>query len=231
MFKQVTEFFLVALITCFYWLWSRAWFVRRMRLYNARETPTPFVYAHWHGDELLLIGAHVFEKLGVMVSRSRDGERLKKILSLLGFRVARGSSTRGAVGGLKGLIDTVNAGGCNASLAVDGPRGPIYKVKPGILKLAQQTQRPLVPVAAAANRRIMFQKAWNRCYLPFPFSQCVILYGEPLYVPLDATEKQFELLRCKLEQSLLLLKEKAEGYFARSFVGVGATQTGCSAGG
>jgi lysophospholipid acyltransferase (LPLAT)-like uncharacterized protein len=153
--------------------------------------------------------------MAIMASHSRDGELIRRMLTWLGYHVVRGSSTRGGAGGLKGLIDAVRKSGWNASLAVDGPRGPIYRVKPGILKLAQETQVPLVPGAAAASRRFIFKKAWNRCYLPLPFSRCAIVYGDPIWVPADATDEEFEALRQKLERTLWSLKEEAEALFQR----------------
>lgn len=140
---------------------------------------------------------------------------MRRVLGWLGFYIVRGSSTRGGAAGLKGLIDAVNKEGWSASLAVDGPRGPIYKVKPGILKLAQETGRPLILGAAAASRRFVFKKAWNRCYLPLPFSRCVIVYGEPILVPPALTEEAFENLRRDIEGNLLHLKEEAEAFFHR----------------
>jgi lysophospholipid acyltransferase (LPLAT)-like uncharacterized protein len=132
--------------------------------------------------------------------------------------VVRGSSSKGGAGGLKGLIDAVDKGGFNASLAVDGPRGPIFRVKPGILKLAQATGVPLVPGAASANFRHVFKKAWNRSYLPLPFARGVIVYGEPIYVPKDLSDEAFETYRLKLETELLRLKAKAEASFGRYFL-------------
>lgn len=190
---------------------SRLWFIRHLR---HPKVEGPRVYAHWHGDELLLVGAYAWKRMAVMVSRSVDGEMLKSFLSWMGFRVVRGSSSRGGAGGLKGLVDAVEAG-YNASLAVDGPRGPIYKVKPGILKLAQVTGKPLVPGAASSGFRFVFKKAWNRCFLPLPFAAGVIVYGDPIFVPKDLTDEELETYRVKLEESLLKLKEEAEGFYSR----------------
>ncbi len=204
--QNIKESFFACFLAVFYFLMSRFWRFRHVR------RPDNFknvVYAHWHGDELLLIGAFIGKNMGVMTSYSRDGELMKKMLSILGFKVVRGSTTRGGVGGLKGLIDLVKSG-YSASLAVDGPRGPIYKVKSGILKLAQQTQTPLIPGAAASNRKYIFEKAWNKCYLPLPFSKCVIVYGEPIHVPVEINEYEFEKLRFELEQKLTSLKLEAE---------------------
>jgi len=150
-----------------------------------------------------------------MASQSRDGELMKRIAILLGYRVVRGSSTRRGAEGLKSLIDLVIKDCCPASLAVDGPRGPIYQVKPGILKLAQQTESWLVPGAASCSSRFVFKKTWNQCYLPLPFSKCVVVYGEPIKIPKDLSDEEFEMSCLKLECSLKRIKVEAEAYFDR----------------
>src|SRR5690606_37189324 len=126
----------------------------------------------------LLIGGHAREGMAVLSSKSADGALMGWVLEKLGYFVVRGSSSRGGAGGLKGLIDAVKRQRREASIAVDGPRGPIYQVKPGILKLAQATGCEIVPGASAASARYTFEQAWNRCYIPYPFARCVIYYGE-----------------------------------------------------
>lgn len=168
------------------------------------------LYAHWHGDELLLVPVFAYKRMAVLVSRSSDGNLMQWLLRWMGYKVVRGSSTRGGVGGLKGLIDAVRSGR-DASLAVDGPRGPIYKVKPGILKLAQETGAVIIPGASAASKKYVFKKAWNKCYFPLPFSKCVIVYGNPIVVQKEISVLQFEELRKGLEDTLISLKDRAEG--------------------
>ncbi|MBI4404209.1 MAG: lysophospholipid acyltransferase family protein [Deltaproteobacteria bacterium] len=201
------------LLGSMYWLMSRLWSYAHI---NRPAHTNGALYAHWHGDELLLIGAYAHSRMAVMVSTSRDGQMLNTMLKLLGYYVVRGSSTRGAVGGLKGLIDNSNKKDCSASLAVDGPRGPVYRVKPGILKLAQMTSRPIIPGAAAASRRYIFKKAWNRCYLPWPFSKCIVIYGKPVWVDKELSDEALEALRFQLEEQMISLKVEAERYFDRS---------------
>lgn len=203
-------------VVVFYWIYSRLWRVTHVRYPSQQGEKRPRIWAHYHGDELLLVGRYAFRGLSVMASRSRDGELMGRALQWLGYRVVRGSSSRGGAGGLKGLIDCVLKEGRDADLAVDGPRGPVYRVKPGVLLLAQATGAMLVPGAAAASRRFVFKKAWNRCYFPLPFSRCVIVYGEPFRVPKDLTDAEFEALRLDLEARLLELKREAEGRFART---------------
>jgi len=191
------------------------WRIDRVHFPDPVRFPGPWIYAHWHGDELMLLGAFADRGMAVMASRSRDGELMKEVLQRLGYFVVRGSSTRGGAGGLKGLIDAVEGGVKEAAVAVDGPRGPIYEVKPGIIKLAQTTGAVIVPGACAARSKFVFKNAWNRCYLPYPFSRAVILCGDPIKVAPESSPEELEAFRLNLEMQLRTLKVEAERRVSR----------------
>jgi lysophospholipid acyltransferase (LPLAT)-like uncharacterized protein len=198
-----------------YWALSRTWRVRRI-VPPGGLPEGGYLLAHWHGDELVLVATEAFRGTAVLSSKSRDGERMATVLRALRYHVLRGSSSRGGVGGLKGLMDAVRRHGRVAALAVDGPKGPIYDAKPGIVKLAEQTGKPIVPIAAAAARRFVFSKAWNRCYVPFPFSECVVALGEPLPVPHPLSDEARERCRQRLNDSLNALRQQAEDAVAEA---------------
>jgi hypothetical protein len=145
---------------------------------NAIKENKPFILAHWHGDELALI--HLFSryKLATMTSTSKDGELVDKIVRWLGGVTSRGSSTRGGVGALKGLIRLIRSG-YNSSIAVDGPKGPIYKVKPGIFELSKLTGCPIYWAGVYCDNPYVFQRAWNKSILPKPFSKIYIQWNGP----------------------------------------------------
>ena len=212
---RVQIYFQAIVVSCFFRILSSLWRVTRIRVPRVVSQGFPCVYAHWHGDELLLLGAYKDTGMAVMSSRSRDGELMASVLMRLGYSVVRGSSSRGGAGGLKGLIDKVAKEKRSASLAVDGPRGPIYTVKPGIVKLASQTGVWLIPGAAAAGFRFVFKRAWNRCYLPLPLARGVIVYGEARQVPLGLSEEELTSYCKNLERDLMELKDEAEGFFGR----------------
>lgn len=218
MIEKLREYVLAFLIVLFYWVLSRTWRWEHVGFPEAERSTPGKVYAHWHGDELLLVGVKAHSRMAVMTSHSRDGRLMARVLRWLGYSVVKGSSSRGGAAGLKGLIDAMEKKNVDVSLAVDGPRGPLYRVKPGILTLAQKTGRPILPGAAACNRRYTFKKSWNRCYLPLPFARCTILYGEPLGVPKDLTEDEFEALRKVLEERLLNLKHQVEGLYQSDYL-------------
>ena len=145
----------------------------------------PCIYVHWHGDELVLVGYYSYRRLAVLSSLSKDGTIMARSLFLLGYRVFRGSSTRGGARGLIGLIRAVKDGG-QAAMAVDGPRGPIYQVKAGALELAKKTGHVIVPVGAQAENAWRFPRAWNKTFLPKPFSLVTVRYGAAIQ-PEEAT--------------------------------------------
>jgi lysophospholipid acyltransferase (LPLAT)-like uncharacterized protein len=63
------------------------------------------------------------------------------------------------------------------TIAVDGPRGPLYKVKEGITHLSEKTRAPIVPVKAHPKTAYIFRKSWSRTALPLPFSRVDIKIG------------------------------------------------------
>lgn len=106
---------------------------------------------------------------------------MARTLQLLGYRVYRGSSTRGGARGLIGLIRAVRKGS-QAALAVDGPRGPIYEVKPGVVELALRTGMPIIAVRSRASRCWYIAGAWNRSYVPKPFARVEVEFDQPIYL-------------------------------------------------
>lgn len=140
----------------------------------AGETVT---YAHWHQDEWALLGAFAGREMAVLVSDSADGSAMARVLENLGFRVLRGSSSRNAVRGFLQLIRAVRKEKLSSvSLAVDGPRGPRFEPKEGIVKLAEAFGGVLIVGAAAADRAWVFHKSWSQAFVPKPFARISVAY-------------------------------------------------------
>jgi len=103
-------------------------------LQEARKDSGNVVFAFWHSRLLGLAYTHRFRNAGVMVSKSFDGEWIARIVSRLGFRVFRGSTSHD---GASALLEMIKDGaGGDLALTVDGPRGPAEKATPGALYLA-----------------------------------------------------------------------------------------------
>ena len=187
------ERLLAYVIAGVYGLLSLTWRIRVIAPTEVNEkylsVRGPCCFAHWHGDELVLVGFYVGKNLAVLTSFSQDGTLMAKTLTLLGYQVYRGSSSKGGARGLLGLIRAVKTGS-QAALAIDGPRGPIYEVKPGIVELAQRTGMPIIAARCRARPAFTFKRAWNKCYLPLPFSRVEVEFTDPIDAQMQ--EKMFQ---------------------------------------
>lgn len=156
----------------------------RVRIVGPVPEPAdrPLVFCFWHGRQAGLFAYPRPRPLAVLSSLSRDGELQAKILSWLGLTVFRGSSSRGGAAGLKALVGALRDG-ADAAFAVDGPRGPLHRVKPGAVLAAQQSGASLVPITARASRVWVFDKAWDKYQLPKPFARVEIVRGTS--IPVD----------------------------------------------
>jgi len=183
--------------------------VRTKAIGVEQTTRGPCGIAHWHGDELALIPR--FGHIGptILVSHSKDGAIMAKGATALGYRVTRGSSTRGAVGGLLALIKSVQEGHA-VVLAVDGPQGPRGVCKPGIVRVVQKSEVPLYPVGVAGSNRFIFRKSWNQAYLPLPFSRQVVWIDKPLYFPKKAATSEIPEYCRRVERAIGVAQKKAE---------------------
>jgi len=158
-------------------LWAKTW---RVRWVDAPPSE-PVVYAFWHGQQMALVAARRGTRgtsLTTLVSLSRDGELQTSVMHRLGLHVVRGSSSSGGARGLLGVIRAVRAG-ADAAFAVDGPRGPVYRVKRGALLVASRTGVRIVPLASAARWSWVLHRAWDHFEIPLPFTTVAIAVGVP----------------------------------------------------
>jgi lysophospholipid acyltransferase (LPLAT)-like uncharacterized protein len=179
------------------------------------------VFAFFHGRQFLLVHLMRGRGIGVIASLSRDGELQARTLGGLGFSIVRGSSSRGGVRALLGIVRLM-AKGRHVCFAVDGPRGPLHRVKPGVIFIAKRSGSPILPLAAAAGPSWVFARAWDRYQLPRPFARGVVLFGEPWTPDGDMAEAAMERDALELERRLLALQEEAE----RLLRGNGPTREG-----
>lgn len=146
----------------------------------------PIVFAFWHEDLLSIFLAHLRQrpgKIGVMLSQSRDGEKVAQIIQRYDLTPIRASSSRGAVRGFlelyRWLAKPKTPGLVMATIAIDGPRGPRRVAKGGAVMLARKAKALILPIAFNYSNKIVF-KSWDRHLMPKPFSVANIFVGEPL---------------------------------------------------
>jgi len=166
------------------------------------------IFAFWHSRILPLVYTHRRRSIAVLVSRHRDGELTARVIERLGFRTARGSSTRGGEAGLRDLLQHAEEGHLLA-ITPDGPRGPARRVKPGLVYLASRTGYAVQPLAAAAGR-CWTLRSWDGFRIPQPFARLVVTYGAPITVPPRLTEAEVEVWRVRIEGAIQDVTDEAD---------------------
>jgi lysophospholipid acyltransferase (LPLAT)-like uncharacterized protein len=172
----------------------------------------PWILAFWHGRMLpmLPLRAHRARGIHVLVSPSDDGGLASIALRRFGYRVVRGSLSRGGSRALREMDDVLANGG-QLVLTPDGPRGPRHQMNSGVAWLARASGAPIVPVGVAVDRA-WHLRSWDRFTIPKPFARVVIAYGDPVRVARTATDGELEGLTQQLRDAMLALERDA---FAR----------------
>ena len=181
----------------------------RITIKGERKYSGPAVYALWHRQEVLMIWLHRNQGLCGLVSQSKDGEYMARILLGMGFNVIRGSSTTGGSQSLRALTKAARAG-YSIAVTPDGPKGPIFKVHPGIIFIAQKAGIPVIPAACALSKKKIL-RSWDKYQFPLPFGRIEAVYGDPIHV---AETDDIAAKSLEVEARLNALTEEAEKLLA-----------------
>ncbi len=162
----------------------------------------------WHGRLLAMPFVYRGSGAKVLISRHRDGEFIARVIRYFGLGTVRGSYRKGSVSQVREMLAELKDG-TDIAITPDGPKGPRYRMKQGIVELARLSRRPIVPVTYGASRRKLFD-SWDRFLLPYPFSRVFFLWGDPIYVSRDVQGDDLEAKRHEIEDALISLTETAD---------------------
>ena len=159
------------------------------------------IYASWH--QRFFSGITFFasrKPISIMISQSKDGELISRIVNVLRWYPVRGSSSKGGRQALREIKKLVHEG-YKIGHVVDGPRGPLGVVKPGLLLIAQASGMPIVPVITSAEKKWVFN-SWDRFMVPKPFSRVIIRFSDEIRIPKTLQHSDFEEKRLFIENTL-----------------------------
>lgn len=158
-----------------------------------------YIYALWHEQQAFFVYSHRDSKITSLVSPSKDGEIMARVLNLFGLDAARGSSRQNPARGLIALMRRVQEG-YHLGITPDGPLGPRREVKPGALYLARKLGLPILPIVNGSKRKLVLN-SWDRFQFPLPLNRVAVVYGPPLWIkPEDRLEEKAEELRRVLNE-------------------------------
>jgi lysophospholipid acyltransferase (LPLAT)-like uncharacterized protein len=143
----------------------------------------------------------------VLISEHADGQLMAEACRHLGFRVVRGSATRGGARAIRKMCRLSRS--THLAITPDGPRGPRRIVQPGVVYLAALTGLPIVPFGIAFERAWRMT-SWDRFAVPWPWSGAVCVTAEPIHVPEDVRRDQLEHYRRLVQQAMDTACERAE---------------------
>ncbi|MFW6007512.1 MAG: lysophospholipid acyltransferase family protein [Halanaerobiales bacterium] len=171
------------------------------------EKKSPLIISVWHRYIWIIVYYFRYKKYYTLASLSKDGEYISSILNKLGWQVIRGSSSKGGARSLIKLYKNIKKNCDNkVVLTPDGPTGPLYKIKPGIIYLQEKTDGYITPlgIAVAGKKEA---NSWDKFVIPYPFTRVVLVIGEPVKLPETKSIKaRAEILELKMEQ----VKQKAD---------------------
>ena len=154
---------------------------------------TGFIFCCWHQNLVSAALGPIRGPYVVMASRSMTADPIVAVCRSVGHTVVRGSSSKGGrdKGGKTAMAEMTEAlkAGQNGAMAADGPTGPAHIAKPGIVAMASESGRAIVPIAPLPRSYWQFN-SWDKMRLPKPFSIIDVYYGEAITVPTTLSKDQ-----------------------------------------
>lgn len=154
----------------------------------------PVILALWH-NKLLIVGHFLTRHTPkfiykAFISKSRDGQILAAFTSSYknGRTIRVPHHARNLA--LKSMIDSLKTTNDVILFTPDGPRGPIYKIKPGIIMAAKESEATIIPLRWTSSRYWEL-RTWDKMKIPKPFSKIQISLGSPI-LPNDLTTELLE---------------------------------------
>ena len=192
-------------------------------VYERVERQLPAIFAFWHGQHFLTpfirTKAKGDHKAKVLISMHRDGEYNAIAAERLGVGSIRGSGDhgqafhrKGGIGAFREMVRSLEEN-CNVALTADVPKRSRV-VGLGIIMLARESGRPIMPFAMATSRYIRLNN-WDCTTINLPFGRGALVGLEEVYVPPDADAEKMEELRLKLEGILNEVTRRAYAMVGR----------------
>ena len=140
----------------------------RLRIVNKSLDPSKKIFIFWHSK--MLLGWWLFKKENclALVSKSKDGDILTRLLHNFKYNVIRGSSSKGGKDALEQIINEISNGN-SVVITPDGPGGPARGIKNGALIISNRTGYPIIPVKINFSRKKILNKSWDKFEIPLPF--------------------------------------------------------------
>ena len=141
------------------------------------------IFSIWHQCAFCLFEANPIPKSAVLTAKGGPGDVFTKAVAIYDAKIIQvpfdGNPSDSAATAAK--LSAALKEGYNLMLAVDGPKGPLHKIKPGIFLLAKRAKKRIVPIGVAASIKLTLWFRWDKYFIPLPFST-VSIYIDTAYI-------------------------------------------------
>ena len=191
-------FYLITKFICFSIRWKCYDEDQKSKIINNKDQ---YIFCCWHNR--LFLGPHLLPRnriINALQSSHSDGMITSIAFKYLGMNVILGSSMKGGMQAFRKMVKCIQNGE-SIAITPDGPKGPKETVKEGVIKLAQITGIPIVPLVWS-TKKFKLIDSWDNFVIPFPFSKGIYTFGKPIYVDKKISENNFEILRLEVESEI-----------------------------
>jgi lysophospholipid acyltransferase (LPLAT)-like uncharacterized protein len=177
---------------------------------NLDDENKNYILAFWHGTMLLPWYLHGNPKVAALISKSKDGDLLAKILKHWNYNVVRGSSSTGGDIALAIMIDFAK-NDYSITITPDGPRGPAHRFKAGAVITAKKSKVPLI-LAGVGYKKKKVLGNWDKFEVPYFFSKAKIIYSEPIFIETNLSYEETSNIISNCENKLIDLQREAQDF-------------------
>ena len=170
------------------------------------------IISTWHG-QLLTPFMHLAKKKHYgLAGLNRDGELISKVGTQLGWKILRGSSSKGGSRIFIEIVKILRQPSTLIGITPDGPRGPEKIPKAGVIKAAQKTGAIIIPVSSISTKNWKFVN-WHTFFLEKPFGKIYLKYGKLITFKI---EDDFELCKNSLIKAMENVEKENREYVKKN---------------
>ncbi len=149
----------------------------KVKVFGTENLNENALYCFWHQNTFALFTANPIKKLAILTATEARGEIFTRVAEKFNLEITRTSYNEDPKAGASAFIKLVKKvkDGFSLGIALDGPKGPLHVIKPGIALLSKKTGKRIIPVGIEYSKRICLTKRWDKYFVPLPFSS-VVLY-------------------------------------------------------
>jgi lysophospholipid acyltransferase (LPLAT)-like uncharacterized protein len=178
----------------------------------ARANGRPLLFAFWHGQTALFImyGHRFFDATNFTMIAV--GDERHDILGHLGSRIGAQSYAVDMAGNPvasgRAILRVIKAmkRGRDSFIAPDGPDGPVYEPKPGVVFLAKKAEANVIPVGLWSQQAIQ-RRRWDSYLFPYPLARVATVFGPPI---LANKEDDSDTLMSQITEALHAVRTRAQ---------------------